>query len=141
MYRASSGAERLVEFGTTCTAAVVQQGRLLIGNAGDSSAVLGRCFASKLQHHILCRCERLQLPSVGQGSQYLILGCCKLQSAGRWNIQWGGDYHEALGEHQKYDADVAPSYFCCYCPSALRILLEIVAAVVTYGGGTAGTEF
>ena len=42
MYRAPSGAERLVEFGTTCTAAVLQKGRLLIGNAGDSGAVLGR---------------------------------------------------------------------------------------------------
>lgn len=46
MYRSdSSGAERLLEFGTTCTVAVLEQGRLLIGNAGDSSAVLGRCVA------------------------------------------------------------------------------------------------
>lgn len=43
MYRSdSSGAERLLEFGTTCTVAVLHQGRLLLGNAGDSSAVLGR---------------------------------------------------------------------------------------------------
>lgn len=42
MYRSdSSGAERLLEFGTTCTVAVLHQGRLLLGNAGDSSAVLG----------------------------------------------------------------------------------------------------
>jgi hypothetical protein len=49
MYRAPSGAERLVEFGTTCTAVVLQQGRLLVGNAGDSGAVLGRCLTRHLQ--------------------------------------------------------------------------------------------
>lgn len=47
MYRSdSSGAERLLEFGTTCTVAVLQQGRLLIGNTGDSGAVLGRWIAA-----------------------------------------------------------------------------------------------
>lgn len=37
-----SGTERLLEFGTTCTLAVLQDQQLLIANVGDSSAVIGR---------------------------------------------------------------------------------------------------
>lgn len=76
MYRASSGAERLVEFGTTCTAAVVQQGRLLVGNAGDSSAVLGRCSTADLPHHpLICVNMRgYSYPRLDKESP-LMLGC------------------------------------------------------------------
>ena len=114
MYRASSGAERLVEFGTTCTAAVVQQGRLLVGNAGDSSAVLGRCFATKLQYRFCVNARGYSYPRLDKQS-HLMLGCWGLQSAGRWDLQWGGDYHEALGEHLQCNADVAPCCLYCYC--------------------------
>lgn len=37
-----TGADRLLEFGTTCTLAVLQDQHLLIANVGDSSAVMGR---------------------------------------------------------------------------------------------------
>jgi serine/threonine protein phosphatase PrpC len=59
MYRAPSGAERLVEFGTTCTAAVLQQGRLVIGNAGDSCAVLGRCLTAPRAATASSACSRV----------------------------------------------------------------------------------
>lgn len=46
MYRPASGAsKRLLEFGTTATVGVLRAGWLLLGNVGDSGAVLGRCVA------------------------------------------------------------------------------------------------
>ncbi len=49
MYKPASGAsERLLEFGTTCTVALLRAGGLLLGNVGDSGAVLGRCGRCRL---------------------------------------------------------------------------------------------
>ncbi|PNH04301.1 putative protein phosphatase 2C 12 [Tetrabaena socialis] len=41
VYRNGSGPERLLEFGCTCTCAVVQGATVCIANVGDSTAVLG----------------------------------------------------------------------------------------------------
>jgi hypothetical protein len=41
--RSAGPAWRPLECGATCTVALLQGGRLVVGNVGDSSAVLGRC--------------------------------------------------------------------------------------------------
>ncbi|GLC73986.1 hypothetical protein PLESTF_001444800 [Pleodorina starrii] len=41
VYRNGSGPERLLEFGCTCTCAIVQGGTVCLANVGDSTAVLG----------------------------------------------------------------------------------------------------
>lgn len=41
MYKNGSGPERLLEFGSTCTCAVVQGRSVWMANVGDSTAVLG----------------------------------------------------------------------------------------------------
>ena len=43
MYTGSVPQPRLIEFGATCTLAVLHRSLLAIGNAGDSAAILGRC--------------------------------------------------------------------------------------------------
>lgn len=45
------GGERLLEFGTTCTAVLLQGRDVAVANVGDSSAVLGRCV-----DHCVCLC-------------------------------------------------------------------------------------
>ncbi|GIL86703.1 hypothetical protein Vretifemale_14948 [Volvox reticuliferus] len=41
VYRNGSGPERLLEFGCTCTCAIVQGNAIVLANVGDSAAVLG----------------------------------------------------------------------------------------------------
>ena len=43
MYVGSTPQPRLIEFGATCTLALLRSSLLAVGNAGDSAAVLGRC--------------------------------------------------------------------------------------------------
>ena len=43
MYTGSVPQPRLIEFGATCTLALLHGSLLTIGNAGDSAAILGRC--------------------------------------------------------------------------------------------------
>ena len=43
MYTGSTPQPRLIEFGATCTLALLRGSLLAVGNAGDSAAILGRC--------------------------------------------------------------------------------------------------
>ena len=53
MYTGSVPQPRLIEFGATCTLALLHGSLLAVGNAGDSAAILGRCSCCSARRFIL----------------------------------------------------------------------------------------
>ena len=53
MYAGSVPQPRLIEFGATCTLALLHGSLLAVGNAGDSAAILGRCIALLFVLHVM----------------------------------------------------------------------------------------
>ena len=74
------GGERLLEFGTTCTAVLVQGRDVAVANVGDSSAVLGRCVGGwgvlgggAFGYDDLCLCVQCLCSVVLVGAVLLLL--------------------------------------------------------------------
>lgn len=75
VYRNGSGPERMLEFGCTATVAVVQGNTILLGNVGDSAAVLGtdtgtsytaRLLTERHNGHVACEAQRVRGTQPGE---------------------------------------------------------------------------